>query len=350
MISIDQKTATLRQSLKEKLKRHEKLWGIYWEVKQQFLRLANLRYYFYDIKNTYKSMYWAEQSNNNYWSLSSELLFQYHKIEKGLIIEGPKRIFGIDAVNKVIDLLARWRELDFDERDPVFVGAVETLNAYSRNISINRLTLTPGMEIVLEKAMSEYEVRNADFETPISLGAAAKDTIKSEAFDQLVRSRHSVRSYSEIIVEKNILNRAVSAAQTSPSVCNRQSCETIVLDERLKIANMLALQNGNRGFGQKVPTLAIITADETSFVNASERHQQYVDGGLYSMNFLLSLESQGVATCCLNWCVTPSIDKAAHELLKLAGSKRIIMLVAFGYAARTYEVPRSARRSLMKNI
>jgi hypothetical protein len=34
-----------------------------------------------------------------------------------------------------------------------------------------------------------------------------------------------------------------------------------------------------------------------------------LDGGLFLMSFLLALESQGLASCCLNFCVGPQTDR-----------------------------------------
>jgi hypothetical protein len=77
---------------------------------------------------------------------------------------------------------------------------------------------------------------------------------------------------------------------------------------------MLKLQNGNTGFGHTIPLLALVTADLGAFFDSSERIEPALDGGLFLMSFLLALESQGLASCCLNFCVGPQTDKMAHRI------------------------------------
>lgn len=86
--------------------------------------------------------------------------------------------------------------------------------------------------------------------------------------------------------------------------------------------------------------------DQTAFFNATERNQPFVDGGLFTMSYLYALSAQGLASCCLNWCVSPNTDKKVHELAKIANSERIVMYVAFGWPADNVSVPKSARKSL----
>jgi nitroreductase len=119
----------------------------------------------------------------------------------------------------------------------------------------------------------------------------------------------------------------------------------LVSDEPLK-SRLLSHQNGNRGFGHLVPHVGVITANEACFFDASERHEPYIDGGLFAMSLSLALRAQGVGSCCLNWCVRPKTDRAAHSLLGIARSERIIMLMAIGYPASNTFVPRSPRKSL----
>ena len=91
--------------------------------------------------------------------------------------------------------------------------------------------------------------------------------------------------------------------------------------------------------------LLIITSDERYFFDASERHQPYIDGGLFAMSLCYALTAQGLASCCLNWCVPPANDRSVHRIAGLASSKRIIMFMAVGYATDNCRVPKSPRRA-----
>jgi len=96
--------------------------------------------------------------------------------------------------------------------------------------------------------------------------------------------------------------------------------------------------------------LAIIVADTGVFFDASERHEPYIDGGLFSMSFMYALTSQGIATCCLNWCVTPENDKQLKRLLDIPANEVVIMLMAVGHPEDESFVPRSPRKRVTDQL
>jgi hypothetical protein len=92
-----------------------------------------LRYFLYDIRHTYWTMFWRE-AHTARATLSAELLFQYHKLEKGLVMPGPRRLFGVEPAIAAMALCQRWIDAGYPCTDPVFVGAVETLAAHWRRL------------------------------------------------------------------------------------------------------------------------------------------------------------------------------------------------------------------------
>jgi nitroreductase len=109
---------------------------------------------------------------------------------------------------------------------------------------------------------------------------------------------------------------------------------------------MLKLQNGNRGFGHTIPMLAVVCCDMGAFFDSTERNEPPLDGGLFLMSFLLALQSLGLATCCLNWCVDPRVDQQGHQVGNIPQNEKILTFLAIGYAADDTVVPLSARRPL----
>jgi len=116
---------------------------------------------------------------------------------------------------------------------------------------------------------------------------------------------------------------------------------------------MLACQNGNRGFGDTAPVVALVTVDLRNFLDASERYQGWIDGGLFAMNLLLGIHAQGYGACCLNWSALPAQDKAVRGLGVIPPHESIIMMIAIGGLREKFKVARSPRRgieSVMKII
>lgn len=307
-------------------------------------RIRKLLFYISDAKKTYRDMRWGANDNSSYWPISSEMLFQYHKLEKGLCMPGEKRFFGYDPAKATLDLLEYWRKLDYSLDDPVYLGALETLYSYR-----DRLDETPPVHGEQLKQLLDEEIqcfsRRYELQTPVPVKHSKID----DAFSMIERiafARRSVRSFKPIEVDVEIIYRAVKISQLSPSACNRQPWRAHMYRDKTLINGMLKFQNGNRGFGHTIPMLLVLTAEASSFFDASERHEPYIDGGLFAMSLILALQSLGVSSCCLNWCVEPLQDRLAHEYGNICESERIIMYLAVGYAEDAALVPRSPRRDI----
>ncbi|WP_428415422.1 nitroreductase family protein [Methylibium sp.] len=306
-------------------------------------RWLKLRHFAIDLWHAQSFMFWSE-NDSSYAKLSSELIFQYHKLEKGLCMAGPKRFFGHDPVIATCKLVKRWLGAGLPSSDPVFLGALETLRAYRE-----RLFETPPPP---ESATQIWSLLNdclslapptPSLETPqpyqISAGAA-------NAFDRLCVERRSVRAYTAEVVPLPLIQEAITTAQLSPSACNRQPWRVHVYRDSQRIKRMLELQSGNAGFGHQLTTLLVICADSRSFFDATERNEPYIDAGLFVMSLILALQARGLASCCLNWCVSPETDNAGHKRGSIPDHEKIVMYLAVGYPDAQALVPRSPRRSL----
>jgi nitroreductase len=300
-------------------------------------------YHAYDALHTLRYMRWKEQ-DHAYWKMSSELIFQFHKLEKGLCLGGPPRFFGEAPAKATLDIVTRWRRHGLPSDDAVYMAAIETLRAYRR-----RLERTPpdaanaALPALLDACLASCP-ENEALRTPIPHQKAHQDS--DAILRTLCETRRSVRAFRALPVPMEALRGSIAVAQLSPSACNRQPCKVHVYAERAKIDTMLALQNGNKGFGHTVPLLLVLTADATGFFGGSERNEPFLDGGLFLMTLLLSLQAKGLATCCLNWCVSPNIDAEGHRRGGIPRSERILTFLAVGYAEDPAHVPRSARRAL----
>lgn len=341
----------MKSWLKKTVKSVPALWAFYWLIKSQVKRVFLLRYFLYDIWRVYCLMYWSGQFTGK-TTLSAELLFQYHKLEKGLVMPGPRRMFGAEAASATMALCRRWIANGLPRRDPVFLGAIESLAAYRSRILSLSLIPQPSVLDSISKFLDEVPERAPELATPRPLIPERNDKTANSlrSFVQLAEMRRSVREFLPQSIEPEIFERAVRAAQLAPSACNRQPCRLWVISDAEKIKLLLSFQNGNRGFGHLAPHVAILTSDEACFFDASERHEPYVDGGLFAMSLILALCDNGVSSCCLNWCVPPKNDRAVRQIFRIPRSERIIMLLAYGRAPANCHVPRSPRRDLAEVV
>lgn len=283
------------------------------------------------------------RNNADYWRQSSELIFQHHKLEKGMCLPSDtRRFFGQVAADNTMMLMREWRESGLDSSSPVYRSAEGILHAYRKAI-----IAVPGKPAVQKRLLTEINLlleteEHLDFVTPITPSA-----IPNAAYETLLglsQSRRSMRDFSGKTIDFVLVERAVEIAQLSPSACNRQPWHLHFYEDPTAIKAMLALQNGNTGFGHTVPLLAVVTADLGSFFDSTERMQPVLDGGLFLMSFLLALEAQGLSSCCLNWCVDPRTDKKGHAIGNIPDQEKILTFLAVGYRQEGAVSPLSGRR------
>jgi len=77
--------------------------------------------------------------------------------------------------------------------------------------------------------------------------------------------RFSARDFAPRSLNDPEIAAVIELAQRAPSQCNRQSTRIHVYRNRAKIAKLLELQGGARGFAEAVPTLFIVTSEITAW-------------------------------------------------------------------------------------
>ncbi|MGH8664169.1 MAG: nitroreductase family protein [Burkholderiales bacterium] len=335
----------VRKTARAALRAFPSLRDAYHLLRRRTVLGRRLLFHLRDAAHTYRHMRW-DGCRRNYWKLSSELIFYFHKIEKGLCMPDRRSHFGADSATRLVSLIEHWRKEGYGTNDPVYLGALECLRAYRIQVETSPLASggTGRLASQIDRCMNDSP-RRPEFETPTTAIQCAPDV--SVALWQLCRARRSVRAYRPDPVPQQDVHEAIALAQSSPSACNRQPWRVHLYRDRRQMDALLALQNGNRGFGERIPLLLVITADADGFFDASERNQPYIDAGLFVMTLLLALQARGLSTCCLNWCITnPGLDVKAHRHGSIPENERIIMYIAVGYADQNALVPRSVRRNI----
>jgi nitroreductase len=161
-------------------------------------------------------------------------------------------------------------------------------------------------------------------------------------FACLALNRVSVRDFSVVKVSTDQIKKAVRIAQKSPSVCNRQSTRIYFMNDASKLVQGSFL-SGIRGMEGLIKQALIVTSDLSSFVTAGERNQCYVDGGIFLMSLLYSLQYLGLGACTLNWSVEKCDDKRLRKQFPVNSSENIIAFIAVGHLKDRFQVPVSSR-------
>jgi nitroreductase len=111
-------------------------------------------------------------------------------------------------------------------------------------------------------------------------------------------------------------------------------------------ARILSLQSGNRGFGDQLGGVAVITSDLAHWEQANERYQGWVDGGMFAMSFAYALHAEGLGAVMLNWSERKERDRELRAVAGLAESELVITMIGFGCLPLRLNVPVSQRKPL----
>ncbi len=133
---------------------------------------------------------------------------------------------------------------------------------------------------------------------------------------------------------------------TAPSACNRQYVRVHCLSGKRQIAGVLALQNGNRGFGHLADKLLVVTADLEGITGVEERNDLFTNGGMFLMNLSYALHYHGIGHCILNWSVNPLRDQELRGVVELAPSECVVALLACGIPPGEFDVAASPRKAV----
>lgn len=249
--------------------------------------------------------------------IECQLTKDYHRVEKGLALATPKRPFGTDVAKR----LTR-------------VGALATQEPPAPYASYAQDALT---------ALTRWNA-SGDVDSTIAPEAPAPSPAGASG---VLTERRSIRHFDVTRpVGRDIVDEAVRLAQFAPSVCNRQPWLFRCFLGLDRTREVLQHQNGNRGFGDAVPALGVISVDLRLLGQAGERNQAWIEGGIFGMAFVTSLQTLGIASCMLNLSITNRKAEALRATVGMPAHEVPIMMVAFGYAVDGVRSARSPRRSL----
>ena len=267
----------------------------------------------------------------------AEIVMGYHVLEKGLTMPRRRIGFGKGAVVHLVNLVASFEDR-FGTDDPQVRHAVGVLRAY-RELHRESPDPMPRLDAFLAAhpdipaAPEPHVAREAFF--------AAKDA----PFPQFAASRHVCRHFAGP-VPRGTIAAAVEIALTAPSACNRQPARVHVVDDPELRDRLFAAQGGTRGFGADADKVLVVTADLSTVRWGWERHDCYVNGGIFVMNLCYALHYLGVAHCILHWSVSPEVDRAAHAFLGIPANEAIVQVIACGLPPAEFDVAASPRLAL----
>ncbi|MGM9600090.1 MAG: nitroreductase family protein [Faecousia sp.] len=274
--------------------------------------------YQYDMRRYYQH---SCMNENNINCLATKIRLLSHTIEKALSLPSCKPGFGKEKIRELIALCERYEKTEPMKDEQALIIARAVITEYIRYQEDHNV----GVDFIPEK------YRQGGVESDCKAGICLVLAKKSTDFERIARGRHSSRSFSDRHVSHETIQKAVALAQTAPSACNRQSTRIFACLNKKAISEIMKLHGGTRGFDTP-PIVFAVTGDLNLYQNEYERNTIFVDGGIFLMNLLYSLESVGLVACPLIWGAEPTNDNTLYQLLNIPESQTVVALVAAGYA------------------
>lgn len=157
---------------------------------------------------------------------------------------------------------------------------------------------------------------------------------------ELLKSRRSIRKYSNKPVDDEKINLCLEAARWAPSASNKQPWEFILV-KNLEM---------RRKFAEIHPYAKFVAESPVVFVPLTNPsiHPKYhmSDTGLAIIHFMIQAHSLGLGTC---WAgvIGTSFEPELKKLLSVPEHLNIMALVALGYPAETRTSSRKSLKELL---
>lgn len=276
-----------------------------------------------------------------------QIILDYHSVEKGLLFKNTRPRFAQQRIVNLHTNLA----LDVIKNNVV---RSQIRVAYQVMCEYYELHQKMGVNIQDYFRLEQYE----DYKN--ILGNAYTSEFKGAVdyhyddfyahvfsdFASFSSSRKSVREYTGELVPDELIEKAISLALNTPSVCNRQACKVYLLDDKSRIDKLLLIQGGLTGYTKNINQLLILTVNRNYFYTVGERNQFYIDGGMFLMNLLYALHFHKIANCPANWGKLIKEEKEIEGVVDIPDAEKIICIVPIGVAENKFKVTLSQRREL----
>ena len=170
-------------------------------------------------------------------------------------------------------------------------------------------------------------------------------------FQELIINRQSVRKYTSQPVEKEKIEKLISAVHLSPSACNSQPWRLIIVDEpglKTEVAKATFSKTiAFNKFAVEAPVIAVLVIEKAKLIaqiGGSLKNQEYpyYDIGIAAAHFCLQAAGLGLGTCMIGWFD----ENRIKQLLKIPEKRKIGLVITLGYPPEGYKLRQKIRKPL----
>lgn len=250
-----------------------------------------------------------------------ELLQLAHRLEKGLLIENPKPLWGWEKAYRMALLISK-NDDEFSNHTGRGV-----LKSYIESKKNSNNTTDK------EKAI-EFEQQHPDIineETNGGVIALKKEDVfieQKNLIEHFFNSRHSCRDYQDVLVAKEDIKSAIELALKCPSACNRQ------------VTNCYVYQS------KELQTI-ILTTNIRAY-DIGEFNDWFISPSIFAGYLSLSLHLYGIGSCVYRKQLYGhhEYNEEMRKKCNIPKDEMIMLELRFGYYNDKFKVPVSNRHTV----
>lgn len=267
--------------------------------------------------------------------LANRLLIMGHSVEKGITMPNRRYGFGYGVVRLLISLCNEYQTKYGTEKD-AFQIALDDLREYLQIHKEASFELPKDIEGGITKLMTFKTVVNVDCKS-----VTKEEFFAYTDFASFAHSRHTCRWFSDEEISDETIRSVIELANTAPSACNRQSVRVKCVSGDKK-NEILGMQNGNRGFGDHINKLLVVTFLQP-FWEYDIQSAGYLDAGIYTMNILYALHYHQLCACTLNAHLEVKNISKVQQILNLSPLEVPTVFIGIGKPLEKMMIAKSER-------
>ncbi|AQP99423.1 hypothetical protein B0W48_06165 [Pseudoalteromonas aliena] len=300
------------------------------------------RDFYYEHKAVLQAQIAYSKSSGIHGDSSALLRRNIHRLEKGLIMRPRRNIFALEYLLETVEVYkSAGSRKGFSISELMWAKSV--LDEYFLVVDCNHPDIFYASQVYFKIKLPD--VIGQTKKLPYIQVDKAKHNVSYNQFMDLCLARRSTRWFDQKNVEDEKIQQAASIALQAPSACNRQPYEFYMVQSQPLLSQLVTLPGGTAGFATNIPCLIAVVGDLSYYPHARDRHVIYIDGSLASMQFMLALETLGLASCPINWPELHTLDTKVAKLLGLPQYKRVVMFIAVGYPDKSGYIAYSEKKA-----
>ena len=147
-------------------------------------------------------------------------------------------------------------------------------------------------------------------------------------FESVIKSRESIRDYSDKKVEDEKINFILECARLAPSWANKQCWQFLVVKDK-KIINDLSETSPINLWLKNAPVVIVACGDPKQSGFRNDMHYFIADVSIALEHLVLAATDKGLGTC---W-IGGFNEKKVKEILEIPENIRVVALTPVGYPA-----------------